>query len=40
MQFECIILTNVFKIKLGIGFYKKKRGGEYSTYYIYVHTKQ
>lgn len=28
MQFECIILTNAFKIKLGIGFYKKKGGGE------------
>lgn len=27
MQFECIILTNAFKIKLGIGFYKKKGGG-------------
>lgn len=41
MQFECIILTNAFKIKLGIGFYKKKGGGgKYSTYYIYVHTKQ
>lgn len=42
MQFECIILTNAFKINLGIGFYKKKKGGggKYSTYYIYVHTKQ
>lgn len=27
MQFECIILTNAFKINLGIGFYKKKGGG-------------
>lgn len=36
MQFECIILTNVFKIKLGIGFYKKRGGNIPHITYMYI----
>lgn len=37
MQFECIILTNAFKIKLGIGFYKKKGGGGNIPHITYMY---